>query len=107
MVADKYYHFCQSVIGYSHRIRNLPCQDACKTILNEEPNLIVIAVADGHGSEPLSQIGSKIAVESACKNITDFVKELSNTDIIKSFKSLPKSIYCGINPEVKNKGFAI
>lgn len=107
MVTDKYYQFCQSVTGYSHRIRNLPCQDACKTILNEQPNLIVIAVADGHGSEPLSQIGSKIAVESACKNIADFVKELSNTDIIKSFKSLPKSIYCGINPEVKNNGFAI
>ena len=107
MVIDKYYHFCQSVIGYSHRIRNLPCQDACKTILNEEPNLMVIAVADGHGSEPLSQLGSKIAVESACKNITDFVKELKDSDIIKSFNSLSKSIYCGINPEVKNNGFVI
>ncbi|MBR4569645.1 MAG: protein phosphatase 2C domain-containing protein [Candidatus Riflebacteria bacterium] len=107
MVTDNYYQFCQSVIGYSHRVRNLPCQDACKTISNEETNLMIIAVADGHGSEPLSQTGSKIVVESACKNIADFVKELNNTDIIKSFKSLSKSIYCGINPEVKNNGFAI
>ena len=102
MVKDKYFQFYQSVIGYSHRIRNLPCQDACDGFLNSDPNLLVIAVADGHGSEPLSQIGSKIVVESACRNIAEFVKELKDSETTKQFNLLSDKIFCGINPKVKN-----
>ena len=102
MVTDKYYQFCKSVIGFSHRIRNLPCQDACAIRKIKEQNLMVIAVADGHGSEPLSQFGSRFAVESACDNIACFVKELKGSSITKSFNSLTNSIYCRVESKVKN-----
>ena len=102
MVTDKYYQFGKSIIGFNHRIRNLPCQDAYECMLDDEPNLLVAAVADGHGSEPLSQFGSKIAARVACRCIAEFVKGFSESEIVRSLDSLTEDIFCGINPKVKN-----
>lgn len=55
---------CQSVRGRSHRERNLPCQDyGAYRLLG--PQLLIGAVADGAGSAPLADIGSRLAVETA------------------------------------------
>ena len=108
MNINKYYTFAEKVQGFNHRIRNLPCQDACATRKNKEQNLVVIAVADGHGSEPLSQYGSEIAVNIASEFIFEFTKNISevkinDTYLLEKLYSLKNKIYSGINSNVKNK----
>ncbi len=98
-----YFQFNKSVKGFSHRIRNIICQDASK--ISSDGKILVIAVADGHGSEPLSQFGSEFAVDIACNAIIQFVKDLQEAHKIDSFKSLPNYLYCGINAKVKNNNF--
>jgi serine/threonine protein phosphatase PrpC len=51
-----------SVIGASHAEETLPNQDAC--LVKAYAFGMVLAVADGLGSKPLSQIGSKAACEA-------------------------------------------
>jgi hypothetical protein len=58
------YIFGASVPGSLHIQVGLPCQDAYRyEILSDD--LGVIAVADGLGSVPLSDLGSRLAVEAA------------------------------------------
>ena len=63
-----------SVIGASHEISGLPCQDSSWSYAGEA--YTIVAVADGHGdpSHDLSEIGAKLAVHSA----TDILKELAD-----------------------------
>ncbi|MBF0506183.1 MAG: protein phosphatase 2C domain-containing protein [Nitrospirae bacterium] len=65
------YIFGATVIGSLHIQEGLPCQDACLyQIVSEDCG--VIAVADGLGSVPLSDLGSRLSVEAAvavAKNI--------------------------------------
>lgn len=53
-----------SVVGTSHIKRQIPCQDA-HDIKELQSGELVIAVADGAGSAPLSQEGAKFAVHIA------------------------------------------
>jgi hypothetical protein len=61
-----------SVRGSSHEKASLPCQDAHKWA-QAAGDILVIAVADGAGSAPMSETGAWIAVETAvetaCKAI--------------------------------------
>lgn len=61
--------FCSKVRGFSHIRDNKPCQDAflTHTIKIGREKLLILAVADGHGSSKhdLSEYGSRLAVESA------------------------------------------
>ncbi|MEU8983764.1 PP2C family serine/threonine-protein phosphatase [Streptomyces sp. NPDC048309] len=52
-----------SVEGYRHRRQGLPCQDACA--YTASASVAVLAVADGAGSRPRSEEGSRLAVELA------------------------------------------
>lgn len=62
-----------SVVGTSHVKKQIPCQDA-HVIKELKSGELVIAVADGAGSAPLSQEGAKFAVRAAvnflCQAIT-------------------------------------
>lgn len=52
-----------SVIGQGHARRSAPCQDACGwAVIGER---MVIAVADGAGSAPCAEQGSRLAVGAA------------------------------------------
>jgi hypothetical protein len=60
-----------SVKGLSHELNNLPCQDAilfsvCKGIL-------IVAAADGAGSAKHSDLGAKVAVDSALRYIESII----------------------------------
>ena len=59
----------RSIQGASHIRSNTKCQDSRKFVLTDD--LIIIAVADGHGSKscPYSNYGSKIAVNIFCSLI--------------------------------------
>lgn len=50
-----------SIRGISHNLKNTPNQDSYKII--EEENLIILAIADGHGGKAhiRSDVGSKLA----------------------------------------------
>ncbi|MFF4251439.1 PP2C family serine/threonine-protein phosphatase [Streptomyces sp. NPDC001663] len=55
-----------SVEGYRHRRDGLPCQDACAH--TESGPVAVLAVADGAGSRPRADEGSRLAVELAAEH---------------------------------------
>lgn len=55
-----------SVEGYRHRRQGLPCQDACAYKVSA--SVAVLAVADGAGSRPRSEEGSRLAVELAAEH---------------------------------------
>ena len=55
-----------SVEGYRHRRQGLPCQDACASKVSG--HTAVLAVADGAGSRPRSEEGSRLAVELAVEH---------------------------------------
>lgn len=55
-----------SVEGYRHRRQGLPCQDACAYTVSA--SVAVLAVADGAGSRPRSEEGSRLAVELAAEH---------------------------------------
>jgi hypothetical protein len=55
-----------SVEGYRHRRQGLPCQDACA--YTASPSVAVLAVADGAGSRPRSEEGSRLAVDLAMEH---------------------------------------
>ncbi|MFC9848861.1 PP2C family serine/threonine-protein phosphatase [Streptomyces sp. NPDC060223] len=55
-----------SVEGYRHRRQGLPCQDACASKVSGRT--AVLAVADGAGSRPRSEEGSRLAVELAVEH---------------------------------------
>jgi hypothetical protein len=52
-----------SVKGLSHERNNLPCQDA--SLWRVVYGILIVAVADGAGSAKFSDLGAKVAVESA------------------------------------------
>lgn len=57
-----------SIRGSSHEKTGQPCQDACG-VRALPAGVLIVAVADGAGSAPLSGIGAAIAVETALEVI--------------------------------------
>lgn len=72
----------KSVRGTSHIRGEIPCQDACLTMVIDlgSESILIAAVADGAGSATHSDIGSRIACKAAIRIISD--------ELIRS-KSLP------------------
>lgn len=64
----------ESVQGASHIRNGIVCQDSYKKI-ELSKDIVLIAVADGHGSEscPYSKTGSQIAVNVFCRVMQDLV----------------------------------
>jgi serine/threonine protein phosphatase PrpC len=86
----------QSIRGVQHAAHGLPNQDAIRYLIREETRgsrgLIILAVADGHGSRSsyASDIGSRLAVESACEICADISRYdfyRKNTFLDKKIKS--------------------
>lgn len=95
---DKIEIIGESVQGYTHKIKNLPNQDA---IFTKEPqnegDSSIIAIADGHGGAKhfRSEVGSKLAVETAARVIEEFIAKhssLTHDEIETKSVSLPNLI---------------
>ena len=79
MSKSSFYCFGKSVRGREHRLSGLPNQDALRICVGKDNNLVIIALADGHGS-PVhfrSEVGSKMAVDTA----VDILSSIRETDI--------------------------
>lgn len=65
-----------SVKGFSHIKSGLPNQDAVSSTIDN--NVIIVCVADGHGSSYSfrSEIGSKVAVQLSNELIKEYIKNL-------------------------------
>ncbi|MBF0328628.1 MAG: protein phosphatase 2C domain-containing protein [Nitrospirae bacterium] len=68
------YIFGASITGSLHIKEDLPCQDACHYEIVDEFGLI--AVADGLGSVPFSDIGSRLAVEAAVSSAKNLLLDI-------------------------------
>jgi hypothetical protein len=78
MVDTKHYRaFAESAVGASHVKEGKICQDYA--MCYKDDGLTIIAVADGHGSEPhiRSDRGSRFACEAAVKCIRDMANVIS------------------------------
>ena len=66
--------FGESVQGASHIRSGRECQDSLKKLEKDE-NTVILAVADGHGSDscPYSKTGSYVAVNVFCKILGDYL----------------------------------
>lgn len=67
--------FGQSVRGASHIRQGQPCED-CRKIAWIGENVVIVAAADGHGSSrcPKSRNGARIAVNTFCKIMQEYVE---------------------------------
>lgn len=63
-----------SVAGTSHAERSVPCQDAHATH-RTDAGMLVVAVADGAGSAPHAQEGSRTAVDAAVACATEQARD--------------------------------
>lgn len=72
-----------SQIGFSHLAKEKPNQDAILKKTLPDKNLYLAAVSDGHGSDRYfrSNIGSKLAVETAIQVAEDFFSGLESPNI--------------------------
>lgn len=68
----------KSVKGASHTRSGMPCQDSFR-IEEISPDLSIVAVADGHGSDksPKSKNGSMIAVNVFCSVMNNYIQNYS------------------------------
>lgn len=67
--------FGASVQGASHIRSGVECQDSLKKVVKDS-GAVILAVADGHGSEscPYSKTGSFVAVNVFCKTMEDYLE---------------------------------
>ena len=68
--------YTASVRGNSHVLRDIANQDSSHFQYGSIPDRWAVAIADGHGSSahPKSEIGSRIAVQSAVETALDFLE---------------------------------
>lgn len=77
----------RSVIGVSHQQQQLPCQDYGS--IHRLDKIVMGAVADGAGSAQYSDLGAKLAVESALKFLISTEEWLQQRQ--RSWLSLPNT----------------
>lgn len=63
-----------SVLGSSHILENLPCQDNTKVEYLIDTDFVIAAVSDGAGSCENSQIGSKFLVDNSISKLSEYIK---------------------------------
>ncbi len=89
-----------SVRGASHSRKGTECQDSCRVESLSE-SAVVIAAADGHGSErcPYSGVGAKIAAEVFCSSMKEILESFDGDSLmLRSYLSregnlkIPESI---------------
>lgn len=62
------------ITGARHLREGKPCQDAVRGVVLG--NLVALAVADGHGTSPLGDVGAALAVDVAVEHLLRFAVEL-------------------------------
>ena len=73
---------CDGIVkGATHQRNGLPCQDS-KKIVEMSDDIVIIAVADGHGSEkcPRSDRGSTIAVNTFCEVMKNYLQSYGSDE---------------------------
>lgn len=81
--------FSNSTIGARHLLQQMTNQDSCQTAASQDYQ--IFAVADGHGATECfrSEIGSRLAVDVAIKNLELFAQTIKKYDLY-SYLSRPK-----------------
>ncbi len=69
MILSKWRHASSVVRGNDHIENDLPCQDNVAYKLSK--GIEVIALSDGAGSKPMSQIGSEVATKTICEYMVE------------------------------------
>jgi hypothetical protein len=110
MILEKWKNAQAYVIGKYHIANNLPCQD--RTYYYEEHGVKVMALADGAGSQPHSEIGAELVCKEVCNLLTnnfieylmffEYEKVNSSKHILK-MKELKKIIIDHIVYKLKDK----
>lgn len=110
MILEKWKNAQAYVIGKYHISNNLPCQD--RTYYFEENGVKVMALADGAGSQPHSEIGAELVCKEICEMLTqnfidflmyfEYEKENPAKHIIK-MKELNKIIVDQLVYKLKEK----
>ena len=75
-------YLCDGIVKGATQQRNgLPCQDS-KKIVEISDDIVIIAVADGHGSEkcPRSDRGSTIAVNTFCEVMKNYLQSYGSDE---------------------------
>ena len=75
-------YLCDGIVkGATHQRNGLPCQDS-KKIVKISEDIVIIAVADGHGSEkcPRSDRGSTIAVNTFCEVMKNYLQSYGSDE---------------------------
>ena len=67
---------CHKMIGASHIRHQKPCQDAVG--FTQIDDTLAMVIADGHGSSPHSDIGSRLAVQTCLGKLLEFAEMFSD-----------------------------
>lgn len=114
MILEKWKNVQSYVIGKYHINNNLPCQD--RTYYYEEKGVKVMALADGAGSQPHSEVGAELVCKEICQLLSDnfieylmyFEYEKSNPIVHKSkMKELNKIIIDHLVVKLKDKAMSM
>lgn len=85
-----------NMAGPSHIDQDIPCQDSC-FILTREDGIVAAACADGLGSERYSDVGSRIAAETAvtycakhysCDMTLEEAKQMMKTAFVQAYQAV-------------------
>jgi hypothetical protein len=78
-------------LGESHKLKNIPCQDAADSSEDHEKGIFIAAVSDGHGSKQYfrSDRGSQLLVKIALETIGDFIRQQDKQLLAVPFTAVP------------------
>ena len=80
------------ITGYRKKNEGKPCEDAIKVL--KSGAFTVMAAADGHGDSRclLADVGSAIAVKSACEALSEYGRHLGKTDPSNYWNSIRNEV---------------
>lgn len=87
---DHCYTFHKTVLGYSHSIRDIPCEDASASHSDGDRRFHIAAVADGHGDATCmrSETGALAAVQTAVECLTEFAEQVLDAPQAEGYPGL-------------------
>lgn len=81
-----------SVTGSGHETHSMPCQDAHRIFCHGE--VVAIAVSDGAGSAPRSEIGSQLAVSTAVAYLSEALVQSGSPDPRGAVEAAREAVLC-------------
>lgn len=87
---DHCYTFHNTVLGYSHSLRGISCEDASASYSDGDRRFHIAAVADGHGDVTCirSETGALAAVQTAVECLTEFAEKALDTPQAEGYPDL-------------------